>query len=60
MLASQDRRARGASFLAIGTRDDTDWGEYPDVDLRFNPTRYEPGGGPGTRYTHKDGTPYPG
>lgn len=54
-----NRSPRPATFLAIGTRDDTDWGEYPDIDLRFNPARYEPGGGPGAHYSHKDGTPYP-
>jgi uncharacterized cupin superfamily protein len=53
-----NRSRRPATFLAIGTRDDTDWGEYPDIDLRFNPARYEPGGGSGARYSHKDGTPY--
>jgi len=53
-----NRTSGKAVFLAIGTRDDTDWGEYPDIDLRFNPMRSHPSGGPGSDYSHKDGTPY--
>jgi uncharacterized cupin superfamily protein len=45
-----------AAFLVVGTRDDTDWGEYPDIDLRFNPGRYAPGGGPAASFSRKDGT----
>jgi uncharacterized cupin superfamily protein len=47
-----------ATFLVVGTRDDTDWGEYSDIDMRFNSARHEPGGSPGGRYSRKDGTPY--
>jgi uncharacterized cupin superfamily protein len=47
-----------ASFLVVGTRDGTDWGEYPDIDLKFNPARYERAAGAGGSYSHKDGTPY--
>jgi uncharacterized cupin superfamily protein len=47
-----------ATFLVVGTRDSTDWGEYPDIDLKFNPARYEPAAGAGASYSHKDGTPY--
>ncbi len=54
-----NRSSRAATFLAVGTRDDADWGEYPDIDLRFNPARYAAGGGPGAHYSHKDGRPYP-
>jgi uncharacterized cupin superfamily protein len=46
-----------ARFLVVGTRDDADWGEYPDIDLRFNPTRYDQVGMNGV-FAHKDGTPY--
>ncbi len=53
-----NRSSQDATFLAVGTRDDADWGEYPDIDLRFNPARYERGGGATGHYAHKDGTPY--
>jgi len=53
-----NRSSRDATFLVVGTRDDTDWGEYPDIDMRFNPARYERGGGAGGGYSRKDGTPY--
>ncbi len=53
-----NRSARDATFLAIGTRDDADWGEYPDIDMRFNPSRYDRAGGVGGGFSHKDGTPY--
>ena len=51
-----NRSSREAFFLAVGSRDDADHGEYSDIDMRFGPGRYtrtSPGG-----YTHKDGTPY--
>lgn len=44
-----------AQFLAIGARDNTDRGEYSDIDMRFEPGRYSGGGG----YCRKDGTSYP-
>ena len=47
-----------ATFLVSGTRDDADWGEYPDIDLKFNPARYDRTAGAGGGYSHKDGTPY--
>lgn len=50
----QNRSNQDAVFLAVGSRSDADWGEYPDIDLRFEPGRYSGGGG----YRHKDGTPY--
>lgn len=46
-----------ASFLVVGTRRVDDWGEYPDIDLCFNPDRYS-GNRQGPGFTHKDGTPY--
>ena len=45
---------RDATFLVVGTRDNADHGEYPDIDMKFGPNRYA---GKGS-YTHKDGTPY--
>jgi uncharacterized cupin superfamily protein len=52
-----NKSSRDATLLVVGTRDDTDWGEYPDIDMRFNPSRYSTGGA-GGGYSHKDGTPY--
>lgn len=43
-----------AKLLVVGSRNDADHGEYPDVDLKFLSGRYSGGGG----YAHKDGTPY--
>jgi uncharacterized cupin superfamily protein len=53
-----NRSSRDATFLAIGTRDERDWGEYPDIDLKFNPGRYDQGGAPAASFSHKDGKPY--
>jgi uncharacterized cupin superfamily protein len=50
----QNRSARAARVLVVGTRDDRDHGEYPDIDLAFSAGRYTGGGG----FTHKDGRPY--
>lgn len=51
----QNRSAADATFLVVGSRDDSDWGEYPDIDMVFRAGRYAPGG----NYARKDGTPYP-
>lgn len=46
----QNRSDRDCSFVAVSAGDSaSDSGDYPDIDLRF-----EPGG-----YVHKNGTPYP-
>ncbi|HEY4012251.1 MAG TPA: cupin domain-containing protein [Polyangiaceae bacterium] len=50
----QNRSSNDAVFLAVGTRNDDDGGEYSDVDLVFKSGRYTGRGG----YTKKDGTPY--
>ena len=50
----QNRSQRDAVLLTVGTRDDADSGEYPDVDLKFLPGRYSGGGG----YARKDGRKY--
>lgn len=52
----QNRSDRDASFLVVGTRDDEDHGEYPDIDLAFGRGRYS--GDKRAIYRHKDGTPY--
>jgi uncharacterized cupin superfamily protein len=53
-----NRTAREATFLIVGTRDMDDWGEYPDIDLKFNSGRYDRKPGTGGTFLHKDGTPY--
>lgn len=46
----QNRSAADCSLIAISAGDSArDWGEYPDIDLKFS----------GDGYLHKDGTPYP-
>lgn len=50
----QNRSAEPATLLVVGTRDDADHGEYPDIDLKFTSGRYAGQG----RYLHKDGRPY--
>lgn len=52
----QNRTARDAVFLVVGTRNDEDYGEYSDIDMMFSPGRYT--GAKAGRYLHKDGTPY--
>jgi uncharacterized cupin superfamily protein len=49
-----NRSQRPARLLVIGSRDDADQGEYPDIDMRFLPGRYSGGGG----FAHKDGARY--
>lgn len=49
-----NRSSRDALLLTIGSRDDADGGEYPDIDMKFLPGRYSGGGG----YARKDGTRY--
>ena len=50
----QNRSGRDATFLAVGTRDDADWGQYSDIDLAFRPGRYSGTGGYGPK---SGGTP---
>lgn len=40
-------------LLIVGSKDDADWGEYSDIDMKFHPGRYSGGGG----YTKKNGEP---
>jgi len=49
-----NRSDRDVLLLEIGTRSEADYGEYPDIDLKFV---YE---NDVDRYLHKDGSPYPG
>ncbi len=50
----QNRSAEDAELLVVGSRNDKDHGEYPDIDMKFSAGRYGNSGG----YLHKDGTPY--
>jgi uncharacterized cupin superfamily protein len=45
----QNRSAKDAVVLEVGSRKQEDAGEYSDIDMRFSPSGY----------AHKDGTPYP-
>lgn len=46
----QNRSEADCSFVAVSAGDsERDWGEYPDIDLKFA----------GEGYLHKNGTPYP-
>jgi uncharacterized cupin superfamily protein len=50
----QNRSKADAVLLVVGSRNDDDHGEYPDIDMMFTGNRYAGKGG----YLHKDGTPY--
>lgn len=50
----QNRSAEDAVFLVVGSRNEKDWGEYPDIDLVFMPPD-KPGQG---LFRHKDGRSY--
>jgi uncharacterized cupin superfamily protein len=45
----QNRSDRPARLLVVGSRHEEDWGEYPDIDMKFLPSR----GG----YAKKNGEP---
>ena len=47
----QNRSTRDALLLVVGSRDNEDWGEYSDIDMKFHAGRYAGGGG----YTRKNG-----
>lgn len=49
----QNRSARDAVFLVVGTRDGRDGCDYPDIDLVAPPDSE------GAEFTRRDGTPYP-
>jgi uncharacterized cupin superfamily protein len=49
-----NRSERDVLLLTIGSRIDQDFGEYPDIDMKFLPGRYSGRGG----YSRKDGTRY--
>ena len=49
----QNRTRNDARILVVGSRSDADYGEYPDIDLKFLANRYTGPGG----YTRKNGDP---
>jgi uncharacterized cupin superfamily protein len=49
-----NRSDKDAVVLVVGSRNDADWGEYPDIDLKFLAGRYSGKGG----YSRKNGTRY--
>jgi uncharacterized cupin superfamily protein len=50
----QNRSGAPASFLVVGSRNEADWGEYSDIDMRFQAGRYS---NPRAGYTRKNGDP---
>jgi uncharacterized cupin superfamily protein len=50
----QNRAAQHAELLVVGSRDDADHGEYPDIDMVFTAGRHSGKG----EFRRKDGTPY--
>jgi uncharacterized cupin superfamily protein len=51
----QNRSAAPVVLLVVGTRDERDYGEYPDIDMRFNPGRYSSAT---PTFTRKDGSAF--
>ena len=49
----ENRSGKPATILEVGSRDDRDEGNYPEVDLHCKPNRYKD-----PQFTRKDGTPY--
>ena len=49
----ENRSASPATILEVGSRDDRDEGNYPDVDLHCKVNRYKQ-----VQFIRKDGTPY--
>ena len=49
----QNRSSSDVLILTVGSRDNEDWGEYSDIDMKFLPGRNAGGGG----YARKDGSP---
>lgn len=49
----QNRTDKPARILVVGSRMAEDFGEYPDIDMKFLPNRYAGGGG----YVRKNGEP---
>ncbi|NJD30584.1 MAG: cupin domain-containing protein [Gammaproteobacteria bacterium] len=50
----QNRTSQDAEFLVVGSRDDADYVEYSDIDMKLPPGGHSGAGG----FCRKDGTPY--
>jgi uncharacterized cupin superfamily protein len=50
----QNRSSRNAELLAVGSRHEDDFGEYPDIDLKFTASSSADKGS----FVHKDGSSY--
>jgi uncharacterized cupin superfamily protein len=50
----QNRTNSDVQLLVVGSRDERDHGEYPDIDMVFPPARHAGGGG----YRRKDGSSF--
>lgn len=50
----QNRSTAPAQLLVVGSRNDADYGEYSDIDMKFLPGRYSGKGG----YRRKDGSSF--
>jgi len=50
----QNRSQKDVKLLVIGTRNDDDYGEYPDIDMKFLAGRYEGS----AMFRRKDGSPF--
>lgn len=50
----QNRGTVDVVFLVVGSRSDEDYGEYPDIDMKFTAGRYSGK----SQFTHKNGEPY--
>lgn len=51
----QNRSSSDVQLLVVGSRNDQDHGEYPDIDMVFLPARYS---GDGGGYRRKDGSSF--
>jgi uncharacterized cupin superfamily protein len=51
----QNRTSAPVVMLVVGTRDERDYGEYSDIDMRFGPGRYA---SPTPTFTRKDGSAF--
>jgi uncharacterized cupin superfamily protein len=50
----QNRSSADVVLLVVGSRSDEDYGEYPDIDMKFLAGRYSGKGG----FVKKDGSPF--
>lgn len=53
-----NRSDKDAVLLIVGSRIDGDYGEYPDIDMKFHPRSYSAPVDLRSTYTRKDGTAF--